>query len=163
MNAAIPILESLPTVAGWSNPIAYARIMAAHLASEVLPRYPSAFTFDPISWSLPKFRPEVFIVSLEGYVQKFDKQPTEEELFGWILRNVELFLRSGFYVGLWQDSHGVYHLDVSIAVVGEEFALATASMNHQTEIYYPAEDRCIVVNNALRLLERPEGKALAEV
>lgn len=125
------------------------RLLAKFLATEIVPKNPNGFTFDPITWSLPSFSQGVFVVSEHGYEKTFKGLPSEPEIFEWIRDKVYLFRRSGHYIGGYQrEADKLYYVDVSIAVVGWQHMLATADQNRQMETFFPTKSAVIDVNAA---------------
>jgi hypothetical protein len=139
--------------------------LATLLVEVILPRNDGKFTFCALhltdrhfgSWSDPL----IYIVSYLGHEQRFKTSPTTGDFASWIEPRRETLFHLGYYIGLYRPN-GEFCLDLSLAVCGLEFAIATAQANKQDEIYHPATDQLIQVHQTiLRAANHPEISSFA--
>ncbi len=120
--------------------------LSSFLVKKVIPECPRGFTFDPRSWSLPRFGEKEYIVSLIGHERRFTGSPGRLAIRAWLCARFELLRRSDNYIGGWRNhGDGLFYLDLSVAVRGRKPALELARKRGQLSIYQPTRDRTIVV------------------
>lgn len=81
-----------------------------------------------------------------------------EDLFEFVLQNVDVLAKPGHAFGVWLKAPGVYVLDVVLCVRNRRTAIDLARMFNQTSIFDLANDREIVIRarrNGIRSISTP--------
>ena len=124
------------------------------LAQVIAIRYiPKGFTIDPYTSEFPKAQDgrekEMYIVSLDGYEERFEPVPSVDETAAWITKNLTV-IQAGYLIGgWWNKKNGLYYFDVSTVIYGRHAAAIFAQLNDQEAIYHPFTEDEIPVNSSL--------------
>lgn len=108
--------------------------------------HPEGFTFDPRRMCKIAILSDDHVVSLEGRGQRFDHQPTFEDIAAWVDGVSDALDDPQYFLGYWyRNSDQTHHVDVSILVHDEALALAIGVNNGQDCVYSGRTQRTISI------------------
>lgn len=121
-------------------------LAATYIVDRLIPRHPDGFTWNSRRWQLVPFEPDDFVVSLDGYEQRFVRQPTVLEVATWLIAVSAELQHSNRFVGFWfEKKQRRYVFDVAMKVRGLAAALDAGGRHRQQEIYDATNNNCIAV------------------
>ena len=119
---------------------------AANNLEIAITKHPSGFTFNIINLQLKtNFSSEIYLVGQCKCGQRFETDPTFDELYAWLCTNFSAICGRSGLIGGWWDDESFFFLDVVAVISGRENAMLAGRANGEEEIYHPYSNRSIKV------------------